>query len=198
MALKRQHKTLSMFSMASMTDVIFLLLIFFMVTSTFVFPSAMEVNLPQSSQQTAIKPTTRIYIDKDMNMFATQADSVKQGDLMPLPDDQLYGFLQAVKQGDPSQFIALHADQEVPYGKIVDILDKGAKVGIKVVLATKPASEGYATPEPEQPAEGEMQGNEVAAQGSTTVTEIPAEASTMQQAQGSTSQPEPVTTVTEH
>ena len=198
MALKRQHKTLSMFSMASMTDVIFLLLIFFMVTSTFVFPSAMEVNLPQSSQQTAIKPTTRIYIDKDMNMFATQADSVKQVDLMPLPDDQLYGFLQAVKQGDPSQFIALHADQEVPYGKIVDILDKGAKVGIKVVLATKPASEGYATPEPEQPAEGEMQGNEVAAQGSTTVTEIPAEASTMQQAQGSTSQPEPVTTVTEH
>lgn len=198
MALKRQHKTLSMFSLASMTDVIFLLLIFFMVTSTFVFPSAMEVNLPQSSQQTAIKPTTRIYIDKDMNMFATQADSVKQGDLMPLPDDQLYGFLQAVKQGDPSQFIALHADQEVPYGKIVDILDKGAKVGIKVVLATKPASEGYATPEPEQPAEGEMQGNEVAAQGSTTVTEIPAEASTMQQAQGSISQPEPVTTVTEH
>ena len=50
MALKRQHKTLSMFSMASMTDVIFLLLIFFMVTSTFVFPSALEVNLPQSSE----------------------------------------------------------------------------------------------------------------------------------------------------
>ena len=65
---------MSMFSMASMTDVIFLLLIFFMVTSTFVFPSAMEVNLPQSGQQTAIKPTTRIYIDKDMNMFATQGD----------------------------------------------------------------------------------------------------------------------------
>ena len=46
MALKRQHDMLSMFSMASMTDVIFLLLIFFMVTSTFVFPSALEVNLP--------------------------------------------------------------------------------------------------------------------------------------------------------
>ena len=49
-----------MFSMASMTDVIFLLLIFFLVTSTFVFPSALEVNLPQSSEQTAIKPSTRI------------------------------------------------------------------------------------------------------------------------------------------
>lgn len=149
MALKRQHKTLSMFSMASMTDVIFLLLIFFMVTSTFVFPSAMEVNLPQSSQQTAIKPTTRIFIDKDLNMFATQGDSISQGDLKPLPDDQLYGFLMAVKESDPSQFIALHADQDVPYGKIVDILDKGSKVGIKVVLATKPANDTYAAPEPE-------------------------------------------------
>ena len=199
MALKRQHKSLSMFSMASMTDVIFLLLIFFMVTSTFVFPSAMEVNLPQSSQQTAIKPTTRIYIDKDMNMFATQADSVKQGELMPLPDDQLYGFLQAVKQSDPTQFIALHADQAVPYGKIVDILDKGSKVGIKVVLATKPASEGYASPEPEQPAqEGDAAAGQDATQGSTTVTEIPADAATMQQAQGAASQPAPTTTVTEH
>ena len=54
---------MSMFSMASMTDVIFLLLIFFMVTSTFVSPSALEVNLPQSSQTTSLKPTSRIYID---------------------------------------------------------------------------------------------------------------------------------------
>ncbi len=186
-----------MFSMASMTDVIFLLLIFFMVTSTFVFPSAMEVNLPQSGQQTAIKPTTRIFIDKDMNMFATQGDSVKQGELKPLPDDQLYGFLQAVKESDPSQFIALHADQDVPYGKIVDILDKGSKVGIKVVLATKPASEGYAAPEPENAGvdNAAATSNQPAAEGSTTVTEIPAEAATPQQAQG-TAQP-PVTTVTE-
>lgn len=200
MALKRQHKTLSMFSMASMTDVIFLLLIFFMVTSTFVFPSAMEVNLPQSSQQTAIKPTTRIFIDKDMNMFATQGDSVKQGELMPLPDDQLFGFMQAVKESDPTQFIALHADQEVPYGKIVDILDKGAKVGIKVVLATKPASEGYAAPEPEGTSDASAPATDAGApapdaNGSTTVTQIPANASTPQQAQGAAQ--EPVTTVTE-
>lgn len=197
MALKRQHKTLSMFSMASMTDVIFLLLIFFMVTSTFVFPSAMEVNLPQSSQQTAIKPTTRIFIDKDMNMFATQGDSVKQGELMPLPDDQLYGFMEAVKQSDPTQFIALHADQEVPYGKIVDILDKGAKVGIKVVLATKPASDGYAAPEPETAAAGDAQPSDdtqPGGEGTATVTEISPEASTPQPAPDQNA----TTTVTVH
>ena len=64
MALKRQHEISATFSMASMTDVIFLLLVFFMVTSTFVFPTALEVNLPQSSEQTAIKPGTRVYLDK--------------------------------------------------------------------------------------------------------------------------------------
>ena len=75
MALKRQHNMMTLFSMASMSDVIFLLLIFFMVTSTFVFPNALEVNLPQSSQQTALKPGTRVYIDKELNMYAAQGDA---------------------------------------------------------------------------------------------------------------------------
>ena len=104
MALKRQHKTLSMFSMASMTDVIFLLLIFFLVTSTFVFPSALEVNLPQSSEQTAIKPTTRIYVDKDLNMYATQATETGESDLLPIAPEQLEGFMQALKAGNPDEF----------------------------------------------------------------------------------------------
>ena len=71
MALKKQHDMMAMFSMASMTDVIFLLLIFFMVTSTFVFPTALEVNLPQSSEQTAIKPGTRVYLDKELKLYAS-------------------------------------------------------------------------------------------------------------------------------
>ena len=53
------------FSMASMTDVIFLLLIFFMVTSTFVFPTGLEVTLPQSTEQSAVNPSTRVYIDAE-------------------------------------------------------------------------------------------------------------------------------------
>ena len=156
MALKRQHQTLSMFSMASMTDIIFLLLIFFMVTSTFVFPSALEVNLPQSSQQTALKPTTRIYIEKDLNMYYTQEDAHSISEPMPLPPSQLEGFMQALKQENPEEFIALYADEDVPYGKIVDILDKGSKSGLKVVLATKPASQTFTsdmeeTPETQEP-----------------------------------------------
>jgi biopolymer transport protein ExbD len=139
MALKRQHKTLSMFSMASMTDVIFLLLIFFLVTSTFVFPSALEVNLPQSSEQTAIKPSTRIYVDKDLNMYATQTSETGESDLLPIAPEQLEGFMQSLKAGNPNEFVAVYADEEVNYGKIVEILDKGSKQGVKIVLATKPS-----------------------------------------------------------
>ncbi len=144
MALKRQHKTLSMFSMASMTDIIFLLLIFFMVTSTFVFPSALEVNLPQSSEQTAIKPSTRIYVDKDLNMFATQQNADGgESDLLPIAPEQLEGFMQALKAGNPDEFVAVYADEEVNYGKIVEILDKGSKQGVKIVLATKPSEASF-------------------------------------------------------
>jgi len=78
MALKRRHKIESNFSMASMTDVIFLLLIFFMVTSTIVFPNSIKVNLPQSKQQTAAKPVARITIDENMNYFVAYGSERSQ------------------------------------------------------------------------------------------------------------------------
>lgn len=135
MALKRQHDLLASYSMASMTDVIFLLLIFFMVTSTFVSPTAFEVNLPKSSEQTAIKkPSTKVYIDKDQKLFASFGEEEPQ----PMGDDQLLTFLQLAQQQDPAQYIALYADETVPYGRIVEILDMTARHNLKMVLATKP------------------------------------------------------------
>lgn len=137
MALKRQFEMTSLFSMASMTDVIFLLLIFFMVTSTFVFPTALEINLPQSSEQTAIKPGTRVYIDKDLVMYASFGDEEPQ---MMESREQLLTFLQLTQQQDSTrQFIAVYADEEVPYGKVIEVLDLGAISNLKMVLATKPA-----------------------------------------------------------
>ncbi len=134
------------FSMASMTDVIFLLLVFFMVTSTFVFPTALEVNLPQSSEQTSIKPGTRIYIDKDQNFFASFGDEEPQ----PIHRENLIAFLQNVQEQAPDSFIALYADAEVPYGKVVEILNMATQNNFKMVLATKPPQRGIeqALPEP--------------------------------------------------
>lgn len=137
MALKRQFEMTSLFSMASMTDVIFLLLIFFMVTSTFVFPTALEINLPQSSEQTAIKPGTRVYIDKDMAMYASFDDEEPR---KMESREELLAFLQLTQQQDSTrQFIAVYADEEVPYGKVIEVLDLGATSNLKMVLATKPA-----------------------------------------------------------
>lgn len=137
MALKRQFEMTSLFSMASMTDVIFLLLIFFMVTSTFVFPTALEINLPQSSEQTAIKPGIRVYIDKDLVMYASQGDNEPQ---IMESRDHLLTFLQLSQMQDSTQrYIAVYADEEVPYGKLVEVLDLGATHSMSMVLATKPA-----------------------------------------------------------
>ena len=135
MALKRQNDMMSMFSMASMTDVIFLLLIFFMVTSTFVFPTALEVNLPQSSQQTALKPGARVYIDKDQQVYASFGDSEPQ----PIDRDALLAFLQLTQQQSPDSYIALYADQEVPYGRVVEMLEMSSRNNLKMVLATHPS-----------------------------------------------------------
>lgn len=135
MALKRNHDMMAVFSMASMTDVIFLLLIFFMITSTFVFPTALEVNLPQSSQQTALKPGTKVFIDKDGQFYASFGDEEPQ----IIDGASLLPFLQLAAQNEPDGFIAIYADEEVPYGKIVELLDMGAKNNLKMVLATKPS-----------------------------------------------------------
>ncbi len=135
MALKRQHEISATFSMASMTDVIFLLLVFFMVTSTFVFPTALEVNLPQSSEQTAIKPGTRVYLDKEMQLFVSHDKEEPQ--LIHI--DNLVTYLVTVQMQAPESFIALYADEEVPYGKVVEILNLAAQNNLKMVLATKPA-----------------------------------------------------------
>lgn len=131
--LKRQNNMMAEFSMASMTDVIFLLLIFFMVTSTFVFPTGLEVTLPQSTQQSAVKPGTRVYIDAEQNIFASAGDEAPQ----PLQIDALVTFLQLAQQQDSTGFIALYADETVPYGRIVEVLNAGASHNLKMVLATK-------------------------------------------------------------
>lgn len=135
MALKRQNTMMAAFSMASMTDVIFLLLIFFMVTSTFVFPTALEVNLPESSKQTALKPTTRVYIDKEGAIYATADES----EPVAVDMEQLLVFLKNTRNETADDYIAVYADEEVTYGTLVKVLDLGAQNNLKMVLATKPA-----------------------------------------------------------
>ncbi len=136
MALKRTHSMTATFSMASMTDVIFLLLIFFMVTSTFVFPTALEVNLPQSTQQTALKPTLRLYIDDGLTLYK----AIGEENPTPIEKESLATWLRLQSEQHESTTAALYADETVPYGNIVDILNAGTTAHVKIVLATRPVS----------------------------------------------------------
>lgn len=123
--------------MASMTDVIFLLLIFFMVTSTFIFPTALEVNLPQSSEQTALKPSKRVYLDSEGRIFVSAAGDREPQEVADL--DRLLTFLQLAAENPAEDYIAVYADEDVTYGRLVEVLDLGARNNLKMVLATKPA-----------------------------------------------------------
>lgn len=134
MAFKRRHNIDASFSMASMTDVIFLLLIFFMVTSTMVFPNAIKVNLPQSKNQVTNTPAARISIDKDNRYFYSR------GNISPIEisPDQLGDMLETLVSEEGEVFVAINADESIEYGDVVKVLGIGAEKGVKMVLATRP------------------------------------------------------------
>ncbi|SFL14669.1 MULTISPECIES: ExbD/TolR family protein [Proteiniphilum] len=134
MALKQRFTIETNFSMASMTDVIFLLLIFFMITSTFVVPNSIQVLLPRSQQQTQAKPITRVTIDKDLNYYVANANETER----QVSFEDITPFLQSVYSADPSIFVALYADETVPYREIVRVLDIANQNQFKMVLMTRP------------------------------------------------------------
>ncbi len=134
MALKQRFSIETNFSMASMTDVIFLLLIFFMITSTIVVPNAIQVLLPRSQQQAQAKPITRVTIDQDLNYYVANANETER--LVAFED--ITPFLISVYTADPDIFVALYADESVPYREIVRILDIANQNQFKMVLMTRP------------------------------------------------------------
>ncbi|MBR1942025.1 MAG: biopolymer transporter ExbD [Bacteroidaceae bacterium] len=134
--LKRRNKINPSFSMSSMTDVIFLLLIFFMITSTMVSPNAIKVLLPQGKQQTSAKPLTRVIIDKELNLFAAFGNDRE----LSLTFEELTPFLQDCANREPEMYVALYADESVPYREIVKVLNIANENHFKMVLATRPPS----------------------------------------------------------
>lgn len=131
--LKRKNKIKPEFSMSSMTDIIFLLLIFFMITSTMVTPNAIKVLLPQGATQTQASPMARIIIDKDLNYYA----AFGADDEMPIYFHELTVFLKECQEKEPEIYVALYADESIPYKEIVKVLNIANENHFKMVLATR-------------------------------------------------------------
>lgn len=134
MGLKRKTKVTEAFSMASMTDVIFLLLIFFLISSTVVVPNSIKVTLPQSQKQTAVKPYTRVTIDANLNYYVASGKEKEKR----VSFDDITPFLKECVDKDPDMFVGLYADETVPYKEIVKILNIANENKFKMFLATKP------------------------------------------------------------
>ncbi len=133
---KRRTKVSPTFNMASMTDIIFLLLIFFMITSTMVSPNAIKVLLPQGKKQTTVKATARVVIDKDLNLYAAAGNDQEE----PVTLEELPQVLNAQMNDSTELFVSLYADEAVPYRNIVEILSIANENHFKMVLATRPPS----------------------------------------------------------
>jgi biopolymer transport protein ExbD len=134
MALKQRYTIEKNFSMASMTDVIFLLLIFFMTTSTIVVPNAIQVLLPRSQQQVQVKPITRVTIDENLNYYVANANETER----QVTFEEITPFLQSVYSAEPDIFVALYADENIPYREVVRVLDLANQNRFKMVLMTRP------------------------------------------------------------
>jgi biopolymer transport protein ExbD len=134
MALKRRNKVNSTFSMSSMTDIVFLLLIFFMVTSTLVAPNALKLLLPQSNNQTAAKPITTISITKDIKYYIND-----DGALKSVSFQEIEPFLrERYGVGNDDIYISLHAEKSVPWNEVVKIMNIARRNKYKMIAATAP------------------------------------------------------------
>jgi biopolymer transport protein ExbD len=129
MAISSRNKISVNFSSIGMTDVIFNLLIFFMLTSTLVHPAAIKLLLPKGSTQTSAKPLTTVSITSDLRYYVgTQ----------PVAFEELENLLRQTLGEDPEAYISLHADKTIPFENVVSVLNIAQKNNYKLIIATSP------------------------------------------------------------
>ena len=128
MNLRASNKINPLFSMSSMTDIIFLLLIFFMLTASFVTPSGLPVNLPSSKSSKIVIQKVSVTITKDLKYFVNEKES---------PKDNLEIMLRDAI-GDKEGLVVLHCDKDVPVEELVNIAGIATSLEAKITIATKP------------------------------------------------------------
>ena len=135
MAIKRSAKVLSEFSMSSMTDIVFLLLIFFLVTSTLVNPNALKLLLPKSTGQVNAKATVSVSIkDWGEDRYTYHINGAETPLTYEAVEDGLVELLQT--EEDPT--FSIYSDESVPIKEVVAIMNIAKRNHYKVILATQP------------------------------------------------------------
>jgi len=131
MALKRRNKISAEFSMASMTDMIFLLLIFFMLTSSIVSPNALNLKLPSSTSKTVASPTLSVSITPQGKFYLN-------GKEMPYPVLEKMVQIEVKKGGDPkNSTMTIVADKDATVELLAQIMELAYVMKINAILATE-------------------------------------------------------------
>ena len=128
MALRSKNKVSAAFSMSSMTDIVFLLLIFFMLTSTLVTTNALDLVLPNSTAQTVKKQRVSVSINENFEYFIDK-EAVEQKYIEARLIDKL--------AGQDEQVVVLRVDKSVPIEYAVEVMDIAYRNKFKIVLATQ-------------------------------------------------------------
>ncbi|GJM30863.1 MAG: biopolymer transporter ExbD [Cyclobacteriaceae bacterium] len=128
MDLRSKHKVNASFSMSSMTDIIFLLLIFFMLTSNFITPSGLPVRLPSSKSSNIVMQKVTVTITPDLQYFVNAKRTSHNG---------IEGMLRNELTGQDG-VVVLHIDKEVPVEHLVRVAGIATSMNAKVTIATSP------------------------------------------------------------
>jgi biopolymer transport protein ExbD len=132
MGLKKRNKVNAEFNMSSLTDIIFLLLIFFMLTSTLVSPNALNLKLPGSSSKTVAPSTISVSVTADSD-FYIQNKEVNPNDLLSLLK------IEIAKETDKENVtVVINTDENAPIKDVVKVMDAAYKLKVKAILATDP------------------------------------------------------------
>lgn len=115
--------------MSSLTDIIFLLLIFFMLTSTLVNPNALKLLLPKATGQTQAAQSVTVSIDKQLNYYVDQ---------QKVQLTQIESLLLSKTKGLDNSTVVLNAEKSVPIDNVVQIMAIANKNGLKMIIATEP------------------------------------------------------------
>ena len=130
MGLKKKSKVSAQFSMSSLTDIIFLLLIFFMLTSSLVAPNALNLKLPSSSKSSV--PSTQRIDDVSISRGGNFYLNNKRLGLEELERD-----LQRLARTSSKPTITISPDKGTPTEHVVSVMDIAMRFEINAVLATE-------------------------------------------------------------
>jgi biopolymer transport protein ExbD len=135
MAIKSRLKIDPNFSMSSMADLVFLLLIFFLVTSTLISPNALKLLLPKSTNQISTKPGVSVSIKHhvDENLFTYHINGREA-----IPWNSVEPLLQAELKDEEEPVVSLHVDKSVPVEQLVNVMNIAKRNRYKIILATAP------------------------------------------------------------